>query len=132
MENVISLPIPTNATKKGPSIYADNTTLRLKYDYEKIDGTIEWIEIEFSEVLVHCFYQSICAKIGSNIHGNKMVEYDTSAWRSEVISRWNQAVGWQQYQINKGGDARFRHYVISFDDVGVFEVICGGYQVNRA
>jgi hypothetical protein len=111
-------------------INADNATLRLKYDFENNSGEIEWVEIVFKEVLAYRYHQSICADIGSNMENNKISEFDISTWLSEVLTKWDQSVGWQKYQIDQGGRSRFKHCIVNFDDVGVFEVICSAHTIN--
>src|ERR1700688_1732001 len=126
MENIISLPFPTSSTQTGPVIYAHNASLRLKYDYQHDDGAIEWTEIGFEEVLAYRFCQSICGDGATKM--NHIVESSASTWLSATVSRWEQAVGWQEYQISLGGKLRFKHYTINFDDDGIFDVICSTFR----
>lgn len=123
MFKVSQLPAPTNATKKGPSIWYENSVLCLKYDFEDEKGDLELVKIVFAEVLAHKFHQSVCADFGFNFESGKIGQYKKSNWLTEVLDRWKKSVGWQSYQLELGGEDRFSHYVISFDDVGVIEVI---------
>lgn len=105
-------------------------TLSLKYDYEHDDGTFEWAEIKFEEVLAYRFTESICANTGSEIDADKMAELDASTWLLGILDRWDYDVGWHQHEIDKGGRSRFKHYIMNFDDDGIFEVICGSYRIT--
>jgi hypothetical protein len=67
--------------------------------------------------------------MGSNLDANKIQEFDTSAWLSATVDKWDQTVGWQKYQMSLGGRSRFKHYLINFDDVGVFEVVCSRFRI---
>ena len=130
MANIVLLPLKTNATRHGPIVSADQTVLRLKYDHEDDDGTLGWTEIEFEEVLAYRFNQWVCADVGPDTRYDEMAELDASSWLLEILNKWDRIVGWEKSQIDKGGRSRFRHYIIDFDDVGVFELICSSYQIN--
>lgn len=130
MANVVLLPLKTNATCHGPNVSANQSILRLKYDREDDDGTLDWTEIIFEEVLAYRFNQWVCADVGLETGYDEMAEFDASTWLLRILDRWDHTVGWQKSQIDKGGRSRFRHYIIDFDDVGVFELICSSYQIN--
>lgn len=135
MEKTVALPLPTNSTRVGPYIIAENGGVRIKYDFERNDGTLEWSEIAFEEVLAYRFHQSICYQMDTNIVINKfneLIELNTSSWLRDVLCKWDAAVGWQEYQINKGGKLRFKHYIVEFDDVGVCEIICSSYRIGNS
>ena len=126
----IVLPRLTDSTDHGPIVYARGRTVSLKYDYQQSDGTTDWTEIEFNGVLAYRFDEWTCAEDDSYINFRKMAECDSSPWLVKKLDKWQREVGHYQFQIDKGGRSRFKHYMIYFDDQGTFEVICSGYQIT--
>lgn len=129
MTNSILLPRQTDTTDNGPIVLATGMALSLKYDYHHDDGTIEWTEIKFKEVLAYRFDEWVCADGNPYLDFRKMAEFDTSPWLLRKLDKWDVSVGWQKFQIDKGGRSRFRHYMIYFDDQGILEVIGSSYQI---
>jgi hypothetical protein len=129
MTNSILLPRGTDTTDNGPIVFATGMTLSLKYDYHHDDGTIDWTEIEFKEVLAYRFDEWVCADDGAYINFREMAECDASPWLLRKLDKWDKNVGWHQFHIDKGGRSRFRHYMIDFDDQGLLEVIASSYRI---
>ena len=129
MEN-IELPLPTNATNQGPIIEARDFTLSLTYDNQSLSGVTNWAKITFREVLGYEVYQSVCSPAQSLVANNEVRVNRESQWLSEVLTRWSESVGWQEYQSRMGGPKRFIHYQVYFDDVCGVQVIAASCEIE--
>jgi hypothetical protein len=127
----IDLPLPTNATSRGPVIESRCSKLSLKYDHESEDGTMAWVAIQFGDVLAYEVYQSICSVPESLVPSNQIRCLRESILLSEVLNRWSEAVGWQEHQKRLGGESRFMHYQIYFDDVCSVQVIAATCEIEQ-
>lgn len=122
MENLKLFP-PTDATKQGPIVEANNAILFLRYDNESPSGNTRWGAIQFRDVLAYEVYQSVCSPVENIVPSNEVRINRDSKWLAEVVARWSEAVGWQEYQVRIGGPERSRHYQMYFDDVCCVQVI---------
>ena len=126
---LIALPRPTNHTVKGPCLDFEAPTLALKYDYQVDDGTIEWHTVIFDEVLAFSCLQSVCCDVEHNVDWNSVTSFSNSEWLTKILSKWSDAVGWQEFQKRKGGKERFNHFRVYFDDVACVDVIASVCEI---
>lgn len=117
------LPLPTNRTVAGPVIFNSGDHFTVKYDYERDDGTVVWAQVDFKEVLACEYRQLACCRDIDVIEPNEVRVLRQSSYLSDTISRYEASFGYQEWQKQKGGGARFVHYTIFFDDAGCINVI---------
>src|SRR5262245_15562318 len=113
----IKLPFRTNTTQTGPLIEYKRFSLLVQYDHVDFNGAINWVSVTFAEVMAYEVCESICCSADTILASDEMEARHESSWLTEIIARWKIAVGWQQYQQDLGGEKRFKHYVVYFDDV---------------
>jgi hypothetical protein len=128
----ISLPLRTNATTTGPIIEYRVSSLLVKYDYQEIHGPIKWASLSFEDVLAYEVCLSVCCSAEDVLPSKVIQVQNKSDWRKEVVDRWQETVGWQQYHQNLGGEKRFKHYRIYFDDVCAVQLIAAACKVLDA
>lgn len=63
----IELLTPTDRTVDGPRLTYDRGRLILEYDYQQDDGSLEWRQIVFSEVLAVEYREGSCCNADSII-----------------------------------------------------------------
>jgi hypothetical protein len=120
---MIPLERPTDKTVLGPRFRGDARRWVVEYDYEHDDGSTEWSAVIFEEVLDVEFRQQACCT-GEDVVGASAVTcLDESERLSGAKQRWYAAVGWQEWQQQKGGETRFKHFKMFFDDAGCLDVI---------
>ena len=129
-ETVIPLPLPTNHTQVGPCITHKGNTLTIKYDYENDQGIILWGEVVFEELLYFMFCDISCCHPSDIVSSNHIRKQEKTELLMSVLSRWSETVGWQEWQQKQGGQDRFRHFTIFFDDVGAINVIASKCSVQ--
>jgi hypothetical protein len=127
----IPLPVPTNATLKGPRLTHEQSTLAVAYDYERSNGTTVWAELVFDEVLALEYRDSACCEPDQVVGSSHLVRYSDSAWLGRIRGLWSAAVGWQEYEQSKGGADRFGHFRLYFDDAACIEVIAAALSINE-
>jgi hypothetical protein len=127
----VPLPLLTSATRIGPSINWEDASLRLSYDFENNDGKVENCEIVFHEVIAFRFHQEVCVTEFLDIDYENLVISASSNWLNLVVGQWKEIVGWHEYQFKIGGSERFLHFSISFDDIGILELISSSYQFKN-
>jgi len=129
-ETALTTPLPTNQTLQGPRVAHDKATLVVEYDYEGDGNAAQWAAIIFTEPLFYRFTDISCCDEADIVSANEIRRQDESELLAAVISRWNEAVGWQEWQ-QKGGSSRFAHFTVFFDDAGALDVVASGCDVAR-
>lgn len=126
----LPLPIPTNRTVSGPQSKIQDESAIVEYDHEADDGSTSWATITFAEVLEFRSRLAACAAADDILGANEMVCFHDSQLLRETIARWQDSLGWQKWQQDLGGAARFKHYKLYFDDAACFDVVAASYSVK--
>lgn len=113
---ITRLAIPTNRTHCGPTIVKDHNRLLIQYDFECDDGDVKNAYLSFKDVIAFQYRDAACCDSDSILDAYELRSKAASEWLSEVVSRWNESVGWQNWQQQCGGPARFKHFTLYFDD----------------
>lgn len=123
--NTINLQLqrPTNRTNSGPRLRNDGQHLVVEYDCEREDGRVEWSQVSFEEVLAFEYRQAACCGADDIVGSSEIRCLDNSEHLSAVMNRWQKSVGWQEWQQQQGGAARFKHFTVFFDDVACLNVV---------
>lgn len=127
--NGMQLLSPTNRTVEGPRLQLNRDRLVMEYDCQGDDGSIEWRKIVFGEVLAVEYQQESCCTEDSIIGADEIRSTAQSPLLAEVLKRWSESVGWQDWHQKQGGTSRFKHFTIFFDDVGCVNVIAATCNV---
>lgn len=128
----LQLLTPTNRTVTGPKFRFDGSQIVVEYDYERDDGTIEWSEIVIDEVLAFEYREGACCR-GEDVVGPHEVRcQDQSERLSAVLDHWQKSVGWEEWQQEQGGAARFRQFTVFFDNAGCIDVVAVSCRVLPA
>jgi len=125
----IQIPVPTNATLKGPRLTHDENRVTVAYDCERSDGTVVWAELVFDEVLAIEYRTSVCCEGEHVVAPSYIARYTESAWLSRTRELWSASVGWQKYEQSKGGAERFSHYRLYFDDAACIQLIAAALRI---
>jgi len=120
---MLKLNKPTNRTVSGPIIHNGRAELMVEYDYEHDDGTIEWSKVFFGEVLAFEYSDISCCKAEFVASAERITVVPASDWLTDVLSNWQQLIGWQEWQQRQGGAKRFKHYSLFFDNAANLNVI---------
>jgi len=128
---VISLSHGTNATSAGPIIEYRASDVSLRYDHQGENGEIEWTFVIFREVLALEVYDNSVCSVADIRHSDEIMSHAQSTWLSQVLEPWRQRVGWQEFQHKAGGEKRFKHYQIYFDDVCCVRVIARSCAISE-
>ena len=126
----IKLPFRTNATQTGPIIEYQGSNLLVKYDHMAFNGEIIWVSVTLAEVLAYDVCEDSCCSADVIIPSDVIETLKESDWLTQIVGRWKETVGWQQYHQDLGGEKRFKHYVIYFDDVCAVQVIASSCSVH--
>lgn len=126
----IQLRVPTNRTVEGPSLQMAKGRLIVGYDFEGDPRSIDEARLIFEEVLSFEYRDSACCPAENVLSSTEIRAQDQSPYLDTVRSQWEEAVGWQDWQREKGGAARFKHYTVYFDDAGCLDVIATSCQVE--
>lgn len=124
----IVLKHPTSRTKDGPVIRLTPPNLSIKYDYPTDDGSVNWVELFFQDVLASEYRQEACCTAEDLDAYNKLLKEGTSAWLSEMESRWSKFLGSQV----RGKEFLYFHWRLYFDDVGCINIIAKSCQVSES
>src|SRR5216684_3402947 len=126
----IALPFPPSSSNKGPVLKFAEDTLELTYDAYGEDRKRHWVTIRFADVIAYCYTQD-GSETAEQLKGYHKLVCDTeSAWRTQIIQRWEESYGDHAYQKELGGSARFKHYNIYFDHHGAVDVIASGFEIE--
>lgn len=128
----IQLPLSTNATKRGPILSLESDSLLIKYDYEEDLGSVRWAELLFKEVLAYEYRQAACCEAEHIIGSEHLASYLNSEWLNKIVSIWKESVGWQEWQQQQGGEHRFKHFRIYFDDAACVDIVAATCSVGIA
>jgi hypothetical protein len=120
-----------NRTVEGPKIVMANDRLVVDYDFEDNDGSIDKGRVVFEEVLSFEYRDSTCCSAENVLSATEVRTLNQSEYLDLVRSRWDHAVGWQDWQQKKGGATRFKHFTVYFDDVGCLDVIASDCRVDE-
>jgi hypothetical protein len=120
---VLQLRVPTNRTVEGPRLEMARGRLVVGYDFEEDDGSIEQARLVFEEVLSFEYRDSACCPAENVLPPTEVRVQDQSGYLDSVRSRWVEAAGWQDWQSQQGGAARFKHFTVYFDDAACLDVI---------
>jgi hypothetical protein len=126
----IQLLSPTNRTVEGPWLQQEGDRLIVEYDYQADDGSIEWRKIVFGDILAVEYRQVSCCDDNSVIGAREIRSSAQSPRLAEVVKRWNESVGWQDWHQKQGGASRFKHYTIFFDEAGCVDVIAASCELT--
>ena len=122
--STFQLLVPTNQTVTGPTFRNEGNQVVVEYDYERDDGTVVWSQITFKEVLAFEYRQDVCGRETDITDGSSEVQVlEQSEYLSDVVSRWQETVGWQDWQQKQGGAARFKHFTVFFDNAASINVV---------
>jgi len=128
--SIIALAVPTNRTIHGPKLIMSASTLTVEYDYEGDTGSLKWVKILFEETLVFEFRDSACCRSDDLIGSTEIRCQARSNYLKSVILKWQESVGWQDWQQEKGGAERFKHFTIYFDDSASLNVVASACRVD--
>lgn len=123
MNECLPLPLPANRTVTGPIFRKDARRFVVDYDCEQDNGIILWSRVVFDDVLSFEYRQVACCRETDVVGSGEVRVLGGSPHLSEVLGRWEQSVGWQEWQQRQGGAARFRHFTIFFDDSACIDVV---------
>jgi hypothetical protein len=126
----ISLALPTSATRAGPILSLRGDVLRVDYDCEDANGSIQTAIIVFKEVLASQYRQAVCLEADDITPSNALVRMSESPWLEQLRQRWYDHVGWQANQTRLGGGGRFFHFHLYFDDAGSLDVVAASYIIG--
>ena len=123
-ESNYQLIVPTNQTVTGPKFRNEGDQVIVDYDYERDDGSVMWSQITFKDVLAFEYRQDVCCRETDIPDGSSEVQvFEQSPYLSDVVGRWQEAVGWEDYQQQKGGAGRFKHFIVYFDNAASINVV---------
>ena len=126
----IPLPRPINRTVNGPEVHKAGGVLVVDYDFETDDGTVEWSRVSFEEPLVFEYRDSACCLVGDIVGSHEIRVQRESALLRATLERWQEAVGWQDWQAAKGGAERFRHFSLWFDDASSLDIVASSCNAH--
>ena len=129
--SVMRLVTPTNRTTSGPNLAVNRDQLTVSYDCDYDDGSVATGEIEFTEVIAFRFWDESSSPAENVLEATEIREQQESEYLRLVVGRWNEAVGWQQWQKERGGPDRFRHFTAFFDDAGSLDVVSARCDIKR-
>lgn len=127
----LRLPTPTDRTVSGPKLSIEASRLVVDYDREGDDGRVTSGRIVFEELLSVQYWDGSCCPAQNVLPPTEVRVLEESDYLGEVRGRWNDAVGWHDWQKEQGGARRFRHFTVYFDDAGSLDVIAAKCHVDR-
>ena len=125
----LQLQLPTNRTVAGPRFRNDGTRMIVEYDYQQDDGTIQWSQLSFEEVLAFEYRQEACCSPDDVLGAHEVRCLAESKRLSDVLDKWLESVGWEEWHQEQGGASRFRHFTVFFDDAGCINVVAASCAV---
>ena len=119
----LRLALPTDRTTQGPRLKGDASQVTIEYDYQRDDGSIVWTSVVFDDVLMYEFRPAPCC-IGEDVLDAAEVRVRAASERLKVLlERWQETIGWQEWQQKQGGAGRYKHFTMYFDDAGCVDVV---------
>lgn len=122
--------IPTTRTVSGPKLTMEKNHLLVDYDWEADDGSVTWGRIRFDEVVSLRFWDNVSCPAENVLANTDIRVLEQSDYLDGGRARWCEAVGWQEWQREKGGPGRFQHFTVYFDDAGSLDVIAAKCHVD--
>lgn len=120
---------PTNRTVDGPTFQKEAARVIVEYDFERDDGDVDWAQIVFEEVLVFEYREATCCGPDDVVEATEVRCLSQSDLLTEILNRWQQSIGWQEWQHEQGGADRFKHFTLFFDDAGCVDVIAASCRL---
>jgi len=117
------LRVPTNRSVAGPKLSAEKDKLIVSYDFEEDDGRLTQGQMTFEMVLSFEYKDNSCCIADDVISGAEIRILDRSEYLERILNLWDKSVGWQAWQLEKGGRSRFKHFTIYFDDAACLNLI---------
>jgi hypothetical protein len=129
IQGTLRVAVPTNRTVTGPKVTNQNDRLVVDYDFEEDSGSILWGQVVFEEVLSFEYRDSSCCR-GEDVLPSTDIRCQAhSEYLKAVTDRWQDSVGRQTWQQEKGGRGRFQHFTICFDDACCLNIIASSCAV---
>ena len=125
----IDLPWPTNRTSQGPRIIHQKESLVAEYDYEDDGGQNHWSRVTFQKPLFVEYRDIACCRDPALIESKAVRCLDSSPLLADIVSTWQESVGWQEWQKNNVAN-KIRHYTLYFDGAGCLDVVGVGCLVE--
>ena len=126
----LTLTKPANRTVEGPRFKQAGHLIIVEYDCERDDGRVDWSQIVFQEVIVFEYREASCCREEDVVGPSEVRCLTESELLTEVLNRWKQAVGWQEWQQEQGGAERFKHFTVFFDDAGCVNAVAASCRVS--
>ena len=127
---VVRLPTRTDRTASGPRLTMEASRLVVEYDCEGDDGRVTSGRILFEDLLSFQYWDGSCCPADNVLPPTEVRVLEQSDYLDGVRSRWDEAVGWQEWQKEQGGSRRFRHFTVYFDDAGSLDVVAARCHVD--
>lgn len=118
----INLAWPTDRTSQGPRLIQEKENLVVEYDCEQDNGEPHWSRVTFQKPLLVEYRDIACCRDPALIESKAIRCLDTSPLLAEVMTAWQESVGWQDWQ-KKNVANKIRHYTLFFDDAGCLNVV---------
>lgn len=122
--------VPTNRTVEGPRIAMSKGRLVIDYDFENDNGSIQQGRLTFEEVMAFEYFEGPCGPPENVLDSTEVRALDESKYLDPVRSRWDEAFGWQDWQLKLGGANRFKHFTVYFDDAASLNIIASSCQIE--
>jgi len=122
--------VPTNRTVEGPEITMAKGRLVIDYDFENDNGSIQQGRLVFEEVLAFEYFEGSCSPPESVLGSTEVRALDESEYLDRVRSGWDEAFGWQDWQLKLGGVNRFKHFTVYFDDAASFNIVASSCRIE--
>lgn len=127
----IRLLTPADRTPSDPKLTMEASRLVVDYDCEEDDGRITTGRILFEDILSFQYWDASCCPAQNVVPASEVRVLERSGYLDEIKGRWNESVGWQEWQKEQGGADRFLHFTVYFDDSGSLDVIAARCHVDR-
>lgn len=128
---VLPLVTSTDRTVTGPKLTMEAGRLVVVYDCESDDGRVTNGRILFEDLLSFQFWDSSCCPAQNVLPATEVRVLEQSQYLDGVKGRWDETVGWQEWQQKQGGIGRFRHFTVYFDDAGSIDVIASKCHIEQ-
>lgn len=115
--------LPTNTTQNGPHFRTEKSTVVVEYDAQLDDGSTHWGTVVFSDVLQFEFRSTPACAVDDVVGATEVRVLTASHLLGVMLDRWRETIGWQEWEQQKGGAARYKHFKMYFDDAGCIDVI---------
>jgi hypothetical protein len=126
----LTILVPTDRTISGPKLTMVDDTLVVAYDCEGDDGSITEGQITFEDLLSFRYWDCSSCPAENVLGATELRELNQSDYLNAVRARWDESVGWHEWQKDKGGGERYKHFTIYFDDAGSVDVVASRCRVK--